>query len=204
MNKIKSFFYDIKTGMMDVKNMLLEGNYKLFLTPVACVIVLFIIVHYFSDKTAAQVRGLAQKIDAQKAEINNEQEYRNSKAEYENLIRRLPPAEERNEWLLANIDKILSANSIVATRVANQETTTSGIFTIASVTVNMQLSYSQLGKLVEAIENADYFVRISDLNIQRKEGRLGYLDVTLKLNTLFVDNSGEGARGPLGAGGPVL
>ena len=44
----------------------------------------------------------------------------------------------------------------------------------------------QLGKFVEFIESRPYFLRISDLSISRMENNIGKLQVTMRINTLFL------------------
>jgi hypothetical protein len=191
---MKNFFDSFKDGLTDVKNMLEEHNFKPFATPLIILFVVFFALRYVNNSASGRVLEVRNKVEAHKAEINNEQEYKNSKAVYEKLVQRLPPADGKNEWLYQVVPQIFEANKMPTPKTAAQNTEDSGIFTLASMSLEFETDYQTLGKLVESIENYEKFLRISSLLAVRQAGSLGKVKVNMIINTVF-SNDEKGARG---------
>lgn len=187
------FFLDIKDGLMDIKNMFLEQNFRPFIRPVVVVLLFGIVVSISNNRAETKILEMRRKVDAQQAEVENEVEYRQSKSAYENLIQQLPPAEKKNEWLLAEMVSIFSKVGIEATRTGKHVLEDTDIFTLSSVNVEAELNYGQLGKMVEAIESNKYFMRISDLTVTRADGSLGKIQINMKVHTVFVNDPNQPA-----------
>jgi len=184
--KIKDFFESIKDGFVDVRNMFLEGNYKPFLKPLVVLIVVLVVLKFLNGNAKSSVAEVRNRVEAEKAEINNEEEYKNSKAIYEKLVARLPPEAEKNEWLLAQMVSIFAKNQIETTKTNKHVLEESGIFTLSSVHYEAEMDYYRLGRLVESIENSEYFMRISELLVTRAERNVGTLRVSMRVHTLFA------------------
>jgi Pilus assembly protein, PilO. len=181
------FFTDMKDGFEDIKNMLLEQNYRPFWRPVTVVLLVGIAVSILNNHSQSKIADMRRKVDAQQAEMENEVEYKNSKALYEKLVQQLPPVEKKNEWLLSEMVNIFDKVGVEATRTGKHDLEDSDIFTLSSVTVEAELDYNQLGKMVEAIESNPYFMRISDLTVTRAEGSLGKVQMNMRVHTVFVN-----------------
>jgi hypothetical protein len=188
---MKTFLSNMKQGLGDAKNMLLEGKYKSFAAPLILLAVLWFGLGWLNDSAASRVDKIRSKVEAQKAESNNDAEYKASKALYESLVGRLPPDTNKEMWLLSEMIAIFTKNNITPSRTGKHNLEDSGIFTMASVNYEVDADYPVLGKLFESIENADKFLRISDLQLQRAEGNLGRLKAEFRVNTVFVKNSGD-------------
>ncbi|MDR1124200.1 MAG: hypothetical protein LBL61_06425 [Elusimicrobiota bacterium] len=186
---MKTFLNNIKQGLGDAKNMLSEGSYKPFAGPLILVVALWFGLGWLNDGAAHRVDEIRDKVEAQKAERNNEAEYKASKAAYESLVERLPSEDSKEMWLLSEMISIFSKNNITPARTGRHELEDSGIFTMASVNYEVDADFATLGKLVESVENAGSFLRISDLQVQRTDGNLGRLRANFKVNTIFVKNS---------------
>ncbi|MDR0646570.1 MAG: hypothetical protein LBG46_06445 [Elusimicrobiota bacterium] len=189
---MKNFLKDIKYGLSNVKDMLLEKRYKPFLFPLIIVVAVFFICRYINGVALEQVYSIKNKIDAQTAEINNEREYKAAKEIYEKLVKRLPPDEKKNEWLLSETQGLFSKNEIVPVRVGKQTLEESdGIFTPASVNFDIEVDYATLGKFIASVESSDKFIRISELAASRSEGNLGRIKVSFRINTVFIKGNNK-------------
>ncbi|MDR0734594.1 MAG: hypothetical protein LBG16_02695 [Elusimicrobiota bacterium] len=191
---MKTFLNNIKQDLVDVKNMLSEGNYKPFAVPLILTAALWFGLWYLNTAAAHRVDEIKNKVEAQKAERSNESEYKSSKALYESLIKRLPPDASKEMWLLSEMLSIFTKNNIQPAHTGQHKLEDGGIFTMAYVTYEVEVDYAALGKLIESIENADKFLRISDLQVQRAEGNLGRLKAVFRVNTIFVKNGGGGEK----------
>lgn len=181
------FITDIQDGLIDIKNMLLEQNFRPFIRPVLVVLMVAIVVSILNNRSETKILEMKRKVEAQQAEVENEVEYRQSKETYERLIKNLPPTDKKNEWLLAEMVSIFSKIGVESTRTGKHNLEESDIFTLASVNVEAELDYSQLGKMVEAIENNKYFMRISELTVTRADGSLGKVQINMRVHTVFVN-----------------
>ncbi len=181
------FVTNMKEGFNDIKNMLLEHNYRPFIRPVAVLLIVGIGVSFFNNKAETKILDINRKIEAQKAEIDNEQEYKTSKATYEKLVKVLPPIDKKNEWLLAQIISIFKKAGIETTRTGKHILEEDGVFLLSSVNIEAELNYEQLGKLVEAIENNQFFMRVSNISASREQGNLGKVKANMQLHTVFID-----------------
>lgn len=186
--KVKEFFMDIKDGMMDVKNMLLESNYTPFIRPVVVLLVIGFLLNFVNGKAQDGVRKVRNTVEAQRAEVENEKEYKTSKETYQGFVKNLPPTEQKNEWLLRELISIFSANEIQTSRTGRHVLEESGFFTLSSVSFEVELDYNQLGKLVASIENFEKYMRISELIVNRADGSLGTLRVSIRVHTIFVND----------------
>jgi hypothetical protein len=184
---MKNFIKNIKAGLADAKNMLLEKQYKPFLLPLIILVAVFFSCRYINESVLKQVSVIKGKIEAQNAEIKNEKEYKTSKELYEKFIQNLPPDSKKNEWLLGEMHSLLAKNNIVPSKIGKQVFEESDdVFTLASVSFEMDTDYVSLGKLIASIESFDNFMRVSELTASRASGNLGKLKVSLRVNTIFV------------------
>ncbi len=197
MSKIKNFFGNIKAGLSDVKNMALERNYKPLIRPIIAIVLAYMGVNFLNGFALEKLGDTRQKMEAQKVEADTDAEYRRSKQTFVTLKQKLPPFDRKDEFILAQTVNIFQSAGLNSTRTGKNTTETSGIFTISSVDVEAELTYEELGKLVQAIENGEFYMRISNLNVNRQSSTTAASDklkVSMKLNTLFVDDSGQGGN----------
>jgi hypothetical protein len=184
---MKNFIKDIQTGISDAKNMLIEKQYKPFLLPLVILFIVFFSCRYINGIALERVTVIKDKIEAQNAEIKNENEYKISKEIYEKFVKNLPPESRKSEWLLGEIHSLLGKHNIVPGKIGKQMFEESeDMFTLASVSFEIETDYATLGKLIASIESFDKFIRISELTANRAEGNLGRLKVSLRVNTIFI------------------
>lgn len=179
----------ITTGFTDSMTMLRENNVRPFLRPLLVIIIAFIAAWFLHDKTSEKISDMRRKFEAQAAEVENREDYLKNKVKYTNLIAELPPNKEQELWhqtqLISIIDRLELKDSVTY---GNETKNKSGVFTMSTIPVKGEISFEQLGKLLEAIENYPTFLRISDLKVIRKEGELDKLSVNFNSNTVFIQD----------------
>ncbi|MBQ4493947.1 MAG: hypothetical protein II972_05055, partial [Elusimicrobiaceae bacterium] len=62
-----------------------------------------------------------------------------------------------------------------------------GIFEISTATITGDLTYNQVGNLVEKIENNPQFLRVHKLSLNRQENALGKIAVKIDVYTAFLE-----------------
>ena len=180
-----SFFTNMKDGFEAIANMLNEKNFKPFLRPLILVLVVFGIVYYLNGMTESRLQSASDRVDAKRAEAESATEYQKSKELYEKLIKQLPDYDKKDEWLATQLYSFFSKLGLDSSKTrANSEE--DGDLVHSSIVFDIELTYEQLGKLVEMIENNPEFMRISSMVVKRAEGSLGRLHADMKINTLFL------------------
>lgn len=186
----KKIINDMKTGMTDAATMLKDRNLNPFLRPILALLVVIVIAWFLHQGTSAQIADMRRKSEAQTAEIENREEYLRLKSKYVKLIEELPPNTQKAFWHAAQIISIREKLKLPegALLNGNEAQTTEGVFTISSIPIKGELTFDQIGRVLEAVENNPSFMRISDLKISRKPGELEKLDVSFNVNTVFIQD----------------
>lgn len=189
------FFTDIKEGLSDVQNMLFEKNWNPFIRPLVLLLIVFVGVWYINGVANSKVLEAQRKVDAKKAEAESAKEYEDSKALYDQLVKQLPDYSKKDEWLLSQMLSFFNKVGVEPSRTGKHMLDEDGDFTHSSVTFDFELTYEQLGKLIEMVENNEQFMRLSNLTVSRAEGALGRLQAGFRVHTLFL-KSKDDARKP--------
>ena len=181
---------DLKIGMTDAYTMMKDGNYKPFLRPFIVLLVVVAIAWFLHQGTSAQIVDMRKKAEAQTAEAENREDYIRNKSKYSKLAEELPPNTQKSFWHPSQIISIkeqlkLPEGSLLN---GNEVQTTDGPFTLSTIPVKGELTFEQIGHVLEAIENSPSFMRISNLRISRKQGELDKLIVTFNSNTIFIQD----------------
>ena len=181
---------DIKTGMTDAATMVKDKNFKPFVRPLFALAIVIVLAWFLHEGTSAQIRDMKKKAEAQAAELENREEYLRNKARYAKLIEELPSNKQKSFWHASQIISIkeqlkLPEGSLLN---GNEKQTKDGVFTLSTIPIKGTLTFDQLGRVIEAIENYPSFMRISDLKVNRKAGELEKLDVAFNSNTVFIQD----------------
>lgn len=181
---------DIKAGLTDASTMIKDRNFKPFLRPLLVLSIVIVIAWFLHEGTSSQITDMRRKAEAQAAEDENREEYLKNKSKYSKLIEELPPNTEKAFWHPSQIISIreqvgLSEKDLLN---GNEAQKTEGVFTISTIPIKGELTFDQIGRVIEAIENNPSFMRVSDLKISRKQGELEKLSVTFNTNTLFIQD----------------
>ena len=181
---------DLKNGMADVSTMIKDKNFKPFIRPAFVLIVVIVLASFLHQGTSAQIKDMRKKAEAQTAEMENREEYLRNKSKYSKLIEQLPSNKQKAFWHATQIISIreqlkLREGSLLN---GNEKQTKEGVFILSTIPVKGVLTFEQVGRLIETIENYPSFMRISDLKITRKQGELEKLEVTFNSNTIFIQD----------------
>jgi len=180
----------IKTGMVDAVTMIKDRNIKPFLRPLFVLAIIIVIAWFLHEGTSAQITDMRRKSEAQAAEAENREEFLRNKSKYVKLIEELPPNKEKAFWHPSQIISIREKVGLPADALVNENEVQSndGVFTISTIPIKGELTFDQIGRVLEAIENNPSFMRISDLKISRKQGELEKLSVSFNTNTIFIQD----------------
>lgn len=182
---------DIKTGMIDAATMVKDRNFKPFLRPFVVLLVVIAVAWSLYKGTSDQIMGMKKKAEAQAAEVENREDYLKSKAKYKKLIGELPTNTQKSFWHQSQIISLMEKVGLPknAWSKGNENQTSEGVFTISTVPIKGDLTFDQVGRLMEAIENNPTFMRVSDLRMSRKQGETTEkLNVSFNTNTLFIQD----------------
>jgi len=185
---------DIKAGMMDAVTMLKDKNPKPFIRPFLVLLGVIVIAWFLYKGTSNQIQDMRKRAEAQAAELENREEYLKNKNKYSKLIEELPPNNQKSTWHAKQIFAIRESLSLSDRALANgkEVQTKEGVFTISKIPIKAELTFDQIGRVVEAIENYPSFMRVSDLKISRKEvpdsDNRELLSVSFNTNTVFVED----------------
>ncbi|MBR3631741.1 MAG: hypothetical protein IKN49_01550 [Elusimicrobiaceae bacterium] len=176
----------VKKGLKDIKLVLEEGNYKLFLKQLVVIIVLIFAYRYVNTMFHEQQNGIASQIEAVHAQQNNEQAYLTNKKKLLELEPRFPDLETKNDWLLRQVVAIFKDSPIQPSIGSSQsENTSNNGYTVVSLPVSIEASYHDFGKLLASIENKDEMLRVSEFFIDKQENSLGSNNIKMQINTIF-------------------
>ncbi|MBO7237970.1 MAG: hypothetical protein J6U96_01605 [Elusimicrobiaceae bacterium] len=187
-NLLPQILASTKQGLLDIKTVLEEGQYKLFLKPVIVLFVLFIVFRYANGLLESRDRRIMEQIDAVHAQQNNEQEYLSNKEKLLVLEPRFPDmSTKKDSWLLNQVVNIFKENSNITPKVAPtpQEDTSNNGYTVMSVPVDMNISYGDLGRLLASIEGREEFLKVSEFTLSKTANDLGQNNVKMRINTVF-------------------
>ena len=177
----------ITAGFSDVVSLVKEKNFKPFTRPLLVLLLAIAGVYFLHQSTSSQIADMKKKADAQAAEVENREEYLKNKAKYVKLIEMLPPNDQKEVWHQSQLISIKQQLELQDRAFIHKNETkkTEGVFTIP---VEAEVTFEQLGKILETIENYPTFLRVSDLKINRKQGELEKLFVTFNTNTIFIQD----------------
>ena len=183
-----NFVNSIKEDIENIKVLIQDRNWKPFWRPALIIFLVFISFHFLNNSAKDKVSVIKKKIEAQQAEIDNEKIYKTSKAKYQDLLSQLPPAGQKNEWILLQLEAITNRLQLRDNlRYIKADNTSYGIFEISTAIITGDLTYNQLGRLVESIENNPQFLRINKLTLNRQENSLGKIAIRIEVYTAFLE-----------------
>ena len=180
------FVESIKKGLEDIKLVMEEGNYKLFLKQVVFIIVIFLGYRYCNTALTDKVSNIQGQIAALRAQQTNEQEYLASKNKLLDLEPRFPDLSMKNDWLLRQIVAVFRDSNLTPQLGSSQaEDTTNPSYTVVGIPVTLDASYAQFGQLLANIENRTEYLRISDFTLTKSTEQLGQNSISIRINTIF-------------------
>lgn len=176
----------VKKGFADIKLVLEESNYKLFLKQFVVIIVIFLAYRYVNTALQEKDANIRGQIDAVQAQQNNEKDYLASKQKLLGLEPRFPDLSAKNDWLLRQIVTVFRDSQLTPKLGAAQaEDTSNSGYTVAAIPVTVQASFGDFGRLIANIENRGEYLKISEFNLSKSTEHLGDNNITMRVNTIF-------------------
>ena len=176
----------ITKSLKNVQLVLQEGNYKLFAKQMVVIVLLIFGYRYVNNQLQQKDVTISGQIDAVHAQQKNEQSYLSNKKKLLELEPRFPNLEEKNDWLLRQVVDIFKGSEIIPSIGASQtEDSSNSGYTVASLPVNLDISYKDFGKLLANIENREEFVRVSEFSVEKDRYSLGTNHISMRFNTIF-------------------
>ena len=181
------FTASIKQGLADIRRVLEEGNYKLFVKQFVVLLLVIWGVSTFNEKLEKQKKNYIDQMAAISVQETHKQDYLDNKSRLLRLEPAFPDLSAKNEWLLRKIMDSLESHNIQANISGNITENATDNYTVVAQPVSFQLGFQELGKFVADIENADDFLRFSEVNITKgtDSASLGMNNITLRFNTFF-------------------
>ena len=183
-----NFLNMLKEQFSNIQVLIQDRNFKPFIRPIVAVVLVFFLVNLLNNNAKDKVAIIQKRIEAQQAEVDNEREYRTAKSKYQNLLSKLPPASQKNEWMLLQLGSIANRLKIQDDiKYVKGPTSNFGILEISTANISGNLFYSQIGCLVETIENNPQFLRINKITMDKQENALGKIAVKIEVYTAFLE-----------------
>ncbi len=175
----------LKKGFNDIKLVMEEGNYKLFLKQFVAIILVFLAYRYLNTALQDKMSNIRGQIDAVQAQQTNEQEYMASKQKLLDLEPRFPDLSTKNDWLLLQTVSIFRDANITPKLGSQTEDNSNSTYTVASIPVTLETSFAEFGKLLANVENREEYLRVSDFSLAKSTENLGQNTITIRINTIF-------------------
>ena len=175
-----------KQELQDLKAVLEEGKYQLFIKQVVALLACFLVVRFVCGKLETKKEALRDQIAAISIQKDNKADYLENKQQLLLLEPLFPDVAEKNEWMLRRLIKFFDDRHISPNIDGNPAESSGGIYTVFTQPVTFTQGFAALGRLVEDVENGDDFLRISEITITKLTGeKLGENTVDMKFNTVF-------------------
>ena len=184
--KMNKILESVKKGFADIKMVVDEGNYKLFVKQAVAIVLVFLGYHYLSGALQEQSNHVRGQIDAVKAQQGNEQAYLSNKKKLLELEPRFPDLEAKNDWLLRQIVAVFKDVKLTPQLGTSQaEDNSNASYTVAAIPVTMDASYKDLGRLVAEFEHREEYLKVSEVTLTKSTESLGDNSISLRVNTIF-------------------
>ena len=176
-----------KSGLQDIKNVIAEGKFSLFVKQVIVLAGVFLLVRTVNGKLEAHQSELKDKMSAITIQQTNKEDYLDNKEHLLRLEPLFPNQDQKSDWLPSVLMSLFGKHDLAPKLDGNFAENAQKTYIIVSQPVSWQQSYNKLGKMLADLENGDAFVRISEVSISKLTGKevLGDNNITVKFNTVF-------------------
>ena len=176
-----------KAGLKDIKNVVAEGKFTLFVKQVIVLAGVFLLVKTVNAKLEKHRVELKDKMSAITIQQTNKEDYLANKEHLLRLEPLFPNQEQKSDWLPSVLMSLFSKHDLSPKLDGNFTENAQKTYTVVSQPVSWQQSYKKLGKMLADLENGDAFVRVSEVSIAKLTGKevLGDSAITVKFNTVF-------------------
>lgn len=187
--KANKFVESMKKGFADIKMVLEEGNYKLFLKQMVVIVLVFLAYRHFNTILNDQTSNFRGQIEALQVQKRNEGEYLANKQKLLTLEPRFADAADKNDWLLRQTVAVFQDEKLTPELGSQVENTSNSTYAVMSLPVKLETSYGDFGRLLAAIENRDAYLKVSEFTLTKGQDRsiekLGLNQISLQVSTIF-------------------
>ena len=178
---------ELKTGLRDIKNVVEERKFSLFVKQVVVVAAVFLLVRTVSGKLSAHQAELKDKMNAITIQTTNKEDYLVNKERLLHLEPLFPNMEQKSDWMPSALMALFGKHDLSPKIDGNFSENAQSVYTVVSQPISWQQSYKNLGQMLADMENAEPFLRVSEVSISKLTGKevLGDNTITVKFNTIF-------------------
>lgn len=186
-NIILNFFRNLKDDIDCFKLVVSEKGLLFILRPVLIGGAIFMLLYVQIYEKGNKAIFLKQDaIEAKRIQAENMESYLKDKARLSFFLRHMPKLDDKSSWLLDTITTILEQNKVQATNISEQKEQKKDNFILVTIKISASMSYEELGKVIESVENNQQFLKVIDLDVVKStKGILGYNDVNMSIGTIF-------------------
>lgn len=112
-------------------------------------------------------------------------DYKDMKSRKDELRRKLPLHKDKGEWLSYILTSTSKDHGITFDSLTAQEEQVAGPLVMVTRGASVTSTYKQIGLWLAEMENSKIFLKITELNMTRSRSRSDFVQVTIKLSTIF-------------------
>ena len=186
--KTNKHVLSFKDGLEDIKTVVQEGNFKLFLYQLIAVLLVFLLFRGVSSHNAGKIQAYRGKMEAIQVQKENADEYEASKRKLMMLEPRFPDISKKDGWLqtqvLSIFQKVEVTPEIAGAQTENAENPS---YVVVSLPASVNMEFNQFANLLADLENQDDLIKVSSITLEKETdlARLGSNKISLKFNTVF-------------------
>lgn len=186
-DKFIAFQSSLQQGWMDMKVVLQEGKFSLFVKQIVVLAVVFLLVQRGYKNLAAHKDKIKDDTEALQIQQVNKSDYAANKQHLLRLEPLFPDISQKREWMLVRLSDVFEKHKIQANIDGNPNENSQGSYVVASQQVAFTESFKRVGELLAEIENGDDFLRVSDFVLTKRteQDLLGTNSVDVRFNTVF-------------------
>ena len=178
----------LKKGGRDIKTVVQEGNFKLFLKQGIVLLGIFLLFRHVSGKNLEKIENYNGQVDAIQTQQSSEQEYLRNKDTLLGLEVLFPDISSKNEWLVGQVLEIFKeANLPLNVPGKPTEDTSNPTYMASRLDVNTNAGFERFANFLASIENRKEFLKVSSFTLKKdtNASALGNNQITMSFNTIF-------------------
>ncbi len=186
----KAWLANFQQGLLDIRVVLEEGKFSLFVKQLVVLLAVFLLVRYGYKNLATKKAKIKDDIESLQIQQANKSDYLENKKYLLRLEPLFPDVEQKGTWMLARISDIFEKHKIQANIDGNVSENAQQFYIVGSQPATFTESFKRTGELIADIENGDDLFRITNfmLTKQTDKENLGSNAVTIQFNTVFPKN----------------
>jgi hypothetical protein len=128
--------------------------------------------------TAAKLTNLHNDINNEQGRVNSAKSYADLRVRLLDLYTKMPRPEKKDGWLFDRLLQTASAQGVVLDKIGSQTEFPGKDYSILTITITAHMTYAQMGKWLEAIENQVPTLLVTQISYAKPEGKPGAVSTT--------------------------